>query len=301
MIAYVLALIAAIYGFGLFISPDRYFLILLVPALVLGVGRRYLADFLPFVGLVIAYEYLRGYGQVLNADVLGRTPFYEPMLSLDRLTGLGTTPTELLQRWFWDGHLGIGDNLIVLFDHAHFFVPPTLLFVIWLERRDVFYLGACALLVAAFAAAICFFLFPAAPPWMAGSHGLIDAVSINSIQSHATSLPTGASFIETHIPRNAVAAVPSLHAAFALLTWLIARRWRPLAGRIFAIYPIAMWIFIVYLGDHYVVDIVAGVALALVAWRVATRLVTPGGRLGRLAGPFPAPIRMARTFGGTAP
>ncbi len=300
-IAYVAALVGTILSFGFFISPDRYFLILLVPALALGLTRRYVLDFLPFICLLFVYELMRGYGRVVNFDVLHRHAYFEPMITFDRLVGLGTTPPELLQRWFWDGHLGTADQLVALLDHAHFFVPPTLLFVIWLERRELFYTGATAVIVAAFIAAVVFFLFPAAPPWYAGRHHLLDVVSINGIQSAASSLPHGGSFIEQHIPANRVAAMPSLHAAFALLTWLIARRWRRVAGRIFAIYPILMWFTIVYLGDHYVLDVVAGAITALVAWRIALRLVRPDGRLSRLAGPFPPPLKNARTFGGAAP
>jgi hypothetical protein len=301
-IAYAAALLATIFTFGFYISPDRYFLILLVPAIALGVGRRFFVDFLPFVVLIEVYELLRGWGRVVNFHDLGRRAFFEPMITFDRVVGFGTTPTERLQHWFWDGHIGRFDQLVVLLDHAHFFVPPTLLFVIWLERREVYYRGAAALVIAAFAASVVFFLFPAAPPWYASHHHMLGHVaSINAIQASASSLPHGGSWLESQIPSNSVAAVPSLHAAFALLTWLIARSWRRTAGRIFAIYPVAMWFTIVYLGDHYVFDVVTGVALALVAWRVASRLVAPAGWLGRLAGPFSAPLAQARTFGGAAP
>ena len=59
-----------------------------------------------------------------------------------------------------------------------------------------------------------------------------------------------------------------------------------------------MWFSIIYLGDHYVADIVAGVAVALIGWKLAGRLTRPGTLLDRLtAGPV-APLRLARTFGG---
>jgi hypothetical protein len=299
-LAYAVGLLGMMLTKGLFISPDRYFLILLVPALVLGVAVRYVADFLPFVALVLLYEFTRGYGHQADVLVMHWRPHYEPMIMIDRLVGFGTTPPELLQRWFWSGHLRLGDYVVVLFDHAHFFVPPTLLFIIWLERRDLFYRGAVALLIAAFTASLIFFLYPAIPPWLAGRRGALDVVSINAVYSHGTSLPGGASLIEKHIPANYVAAVPSLHAAFALLTWLIARSWRPTAGRIFAAYPIIMWVIIVYLGDHYVADIIAGVVVALFAWALARRFVAPGGLLSALSGPFEAPLRLSRTFGGAS-
>ena len=72
---------------------------------------------------------------------------------------------------------------------------------------------------------------------------------------------------------NNVAAMPSLHAAFALLIvlylWrLVPRWWRPLL----ALYPLAMAFSLVYSGEHYVVDCIAGWVYA-VATFVAVNLV----------------------------
>ena len=64
---------------GLYLTPDRYFLILLVPALALGVARRYVLDFLPFIALIILYEVTRGVAHILRPH-----PYYAPQLDIDR-------------------------------------------------------------------------------------------------------------------------------------------------------------------------------------------------------------------------
>src|SRR5690349_24711679 len=46
IVGYLAGLGAMIFFKGLYLTPDRYFLILLVPALALGVARRYVLDFL---------------------------------------------------------------------------------------------------------------------------------------------------------------------------------------------------------------------------------------------------------------
>jgi len=66
---------------------------------------------------------------------------------------------------------------------------------------------------------------------------------------------------------NDVAAMPSLHAAFALLLslylWQFAPRWlRPLL----VLYPLAMALALVYAGEHYAVDCIAGWCYAVVAF-----------------------------------
>ena len=296
--AYLAGLLAMVLTRGLHISSDRYFLILLVPAVALGLSRRYLIDFGVFIAAMIGYEYSRGLAFWLNDTVLDRGAFYAPMIDAEKALFGGAIPTQTLQSWFWNGHVRWFDHLVAYFDHVHFFVPPTLLFLIWLERRALFYRCALALVTTSLIGALVFLAFPAAPPWLAAQHGLIDVVNINAAESAVNGLPHGASLIAGHIPRNAVAAVPSLHAAYALLTLLFAWSWRRRVGHAFLVYPVAMWFTIVYLGDHYVVDVLAGVLVALVGWTLSGRLLRPGGSLRRLAGPFPPPFRHARLFGG---
>jgi len=271
---------------GVFLSADRYFLILLVPAIALGVGRAYVRDFLPFIALVLVYEEARGLAHTLHPH-----PFYEPMLTLDRWIGLGEIPTVRLQGWLWHGHLEWYDHALSLLDRLHFIVPPTLLFLIWLERREVYYRCAATLIAVSFAGALTFLAFPAAPPWLASKHGLIPHVArIGYIEGGSSPVETSKSWIESQLLPNPVAAVPSLHAAYALLVLLFAYAWRGrIAAFIAAPYTLGMWFTIVYLADHYVVDIVAGVAYALTCWFLVPRLFrrTP---LRRLLGPFPSPL-----------
>ena len=64
---------------------------------------------------------------------------------------------------------------------------------------------------------------------------------------------------------NDVAAVPSLHAAFTMLICLflwprVSRRWRPLL----VAYPIGMGLSLIYLGEHYLIDVLLGWVYAAV-------------------------------------
>jgi hypothetical protein len=271
---------------GVFLSADRYFLILLVPAIALRSGRGYIRDFLPFIVLVLLYEEARGVAHLLHPH-----PFYEPMLLFDRWIGLGEVPTIRLQEWFWHGHLEWYDHALSLLDRLHFIVPPTLLFLIWLERREVYYRCAATLVAVSFAGAVTFLAFPAAPPWLASKHGHIAHVArIGYIEGGNSPVSTSKSWIESHVLSNPVAAVPSLHAAYALLVLLFAYAWRGKIGAWCAVpYTVGMWFTVVYLGDHYVVDIAIGAAYAAAGWVLVPRLFrsTP---LRRLIGPFPSPL-----------
>ena len=177
--------------------------------------------------LVLLYEEARGVAHLLHPS-----PFYEPMLLFDRWLGFGEVPTVRLQELLWQGHLQWYDHALSLLDRLHFIVPPTLLLLIWLERREVYYRCAATLVTVSFAGALTFLAFPAAPPWLASKHELIPHVArIGYIEGGSSPVETSKSWIESQILPNPVAAVPSLHAAYALLVLLFAYAWR---GRIAA-------------------------------------------------------------------
>jgi membrane-associated phospholipid phosphatase len=75
---------------------------------------------------------------------------------------------------------------------------------------------------------------------------------------------------------NPVAAMPSLHAAGAALLLFFCWRRAPWWARcLLVLYPLAMGLTLVYTGEHYVVDVVAGwlaAGLAVGGWRVLQRL-----------------------------
>jgi membrane-associated phospholipid phosphatase len=65
--------------------------------------------------------------------------------------------------------------------------------------------------------------------------------------------------------------MPSMHAAFSMLVWLVLWRTWPRRGWIAILYPLAMATTVLYTGDHYVIDIFVGWLFALVAFTVVWR------------------------------
>ena len=90
-----------------------------------------------------------------------------------------------------------------------------------------------------------------------------------SIQDAATSVAS----------ENPVAAMPSVHFALALLIAFAAWRGpRPLRF-LAAAYVLAMAFALVYLGEHYLVDLLAAALLTTLALCLATRLLRPMHRV----------------------
>ncbi len=262
------ALAVAVWLFGLGLTPDKYLLVLLVPALVIRRARRYALDFIPFGALLVIYAQSRGIAHLLRPD-----PHYLPQLNADKFL-FGVVPSEELQHWLWTGTLQWYDSLIVTVWRLHFIVPPLLAFVLWIKRRALFYRFAATMITLSFAGAVTFYLFPAAPPWAAGEQGLL--ADVIRIPHNPAPDPSGAHgyhsiSVTRLIDPNPYAAIPSLHAGYAFLCFLFVvtllwkTRWRWWALGVGALYPLAQSFAVVYTGNHYVVDLAVGYVYAAAA------------------------------------
>lgn len=253
---------------------DREQLILWVcGALVLvSVGRplreigRLARDWFPFALLLIAYDYTRGL-----ADTLGMPVHMGEMIGVDRLLGLGEVPTVWLQDRLYDAATvhwyDVGSTIVY---HSHFLAVYVIAGVLWARNRARFGAFVRRFLALTFAGLATYVLFPAAPPWMAARDGEIDAVVRASGKGWSALGLSGAEALlhKGQAVVNQVAAVPSLHAAFAMLICVFfwARSRWPMRV-VLAAYPVAMGFALVYSAEHYAADVLLGwvyVALAMV-------------------------------------
>ena len=243
-----------------------------------GSARGILLEWLPFMAILIAYDSLRGSaGRVFGVH-------YLPQLRVDQWLFGHATPTVTLQRWLWHGHVVWYDVVVWCVYLTHFFATPLVAAVLWKVDRPRFRMFAVLVTVLSFMGLATYALYPAAPPWMASQAGLIAPITriIPAVFASLNVHSAGSLIEHGYQYANNVAAVPSLHTAFALLIaitlWpLVSRRWRPLV----ALYPLAMAFTLVYTGEHYVFDVLLGwvycvaavlAGVRLVAWWTATRL-----------------------------
>ena len=174
---------------------------------------------------------------------------------------------------------------------THFFGTLLLAAGLWLAGSRLFRPYVATVLLLAAAGFATYALFPAAPPWLASDEGALEPTDriVRFVSDAAPFDFFGAVWEHGARYANDVAAVPSLHAAYALLItiflWPLASRWWriPLAA-----YPVAMAFALVYTAEHYVIDVLLGwayaVAAALAVMTVARRLASRGhtpSRVGR--------------------
>lgn len=181
------------------------------------------------------------------------------VLSVERVLGLAWE--QSLQRAF----LALPDLVTAL--NLFYFVGHFLftgIFFVWLYRRSRagFRSFRDGFLVATAISVAVHWLFPTAPPRLADV-GLEDTLLLFSGIDIGS--PTSAAY------SNPVAAVPSLHAAYALgvgigLIRYARSRWLRWAG---VVYPPLVVLTIVVTGNHFLLDAVAGVAVLGAGFLVA--------------------------------
>jgi membrane-associated phospholipid phosphatase len=120
-------------------------------------------------------------------------------------------------------------------------------------------------------------LYPAAPPWYVDAFGtgpvVLDAASSPAGIARLDSLvglPIAATFYAQSA--NVFGAMPSLHVAYPTMVALVC--W-PLGGRLrvaTVVYAAVVAYAAVYLRHHYVLDVVAGLGVAVAVWPLLLRL-----------------------------
>jgi hypothetical protein len=80
---------------------------------------------------------------------------------------------------------------------------------------------------------------------------------------------------------NPLAAMPSLHFATSVMAALLLAEVGPVAGALGFSYAAALGFALVYLGEHYVVDLLAGAALTAAVRRLEPRARPAVERVGR--------------------
>jgi hypothetical protein len=253
-----------------------------------GLGRGVLLEWLPFIAILIAYDSLRGSAGHLFAV------HYLPQLQVDRAL-FGTAPTVTFQHWLWHGHAVWYDAIPWAVYLTHFLATPIVAAVLFKIDRQRFRVFAVFVATLSLLGLVTYALYPAAPPWMASQTGLLAPVSriIPQVFPMLGLHQAGSLFEHGYNYANDVAAVPSLHTAFALLIaitlWPRKRKWlRPLV----ALYPLAMAFTLIYTGEHSFSDVALGwiyTIAAMFAARALARWWAARSQARAPAGAVPAP------------
>jgi membrane-associated phospholipid phosphatase len=236
-------------------------------AAAIAAGRRFMprgyADFayqvLIWFGFLAAYQVARGL-----ADRDPTRAFANGWRVIDveqRLAGLGELT---LQGWTQSSK--VLETLVGwTYWNSEFTVIGLALLWVYFRRNERFTRFRNTILLANVLGLVGYVFLPTAPPRFFTSLGFTDTLD------HFGGLNHGSGLIE--LAANPYAAMPSLHAADALIVGVIlasAVR-NPFAKAIWLLWPAWVWFAVMATGNHFWLDVLAGIVLALLTLAITYR------------------------------
>ena len=221
-----------------------------------------------WLGFVLAYQVVRGLADRSPTEAMenGQT-----VIDIQRATHTLVEPD--LQRVVLESGLLV-DLLNWTYWLSQFAVVGLALLWIYFFRHDHFARVRNWIMTANVIGLIGYVVLPTAPPRMFPEEGFVDTLAASSSLNHGSSL--------VELASNPFAAMPSLHAADALivgfvLASLVRPRWLKV---VWTLWPTWVWFTVMATGNHYWLDIAAGVGVAvlaatLLAWHEGRRELAP--------------------------
>jgi hypothetical protein len=206
----------------------------------------------------------------------------------DRVLGLGELPNIRLQRWFAaPGRIRRRDQILVWSHWLWFLFPHGTVAYILLRHPDRFPRTATLTYAVFDLGLIGYWGVPTAPPWYASLHGRLGesgdiAVRRMMVEHGEAFWKDGWEPLYSVLGGNPLAAMPSLHFATSLMAAHLLTEAGPVEGTVGWTYALTLGFALVYLGEHYLVDLVAGTALTEGIRLAAPRVAPAAEGFGRV-------------------
>ncbi|HYJ13092.1 MAG TPA: phosphatase PAP2 family protein [Thermomicrobiales bacterium] len=260
-------------GWGLF----AVLAVLFVPY---GKARSFLAAAVPYAAIWFIFTFLRS----LADETQWARRVNTKVAELERWLFNGELPTIRLQANFYEtGQIQLHDYYFTFIHWSYFIIPHTVALYLFLRRPQLFrqYLIGLAILLTLGLGL--YFGLPSNPPWMApesvNSPGAPTAIRI--MEPIGKELGGGLYQAGYNVvgESNPIAAMPSIHFAVTFLlvwvAWEYGRIWRVLA----VVYAASMGMALIYMGEHYVIDVLAGGIVTSIGWLTAGWWIRSGRSL----------------------
>jgi membrane-associated phospholipid phosphatase len=184
-------------------------------------------------------------------------------IKADELMFGGTAPTVRLQRSLGrPGEVRRHDLVLAWVHWSWFIVPHGTSAYILLRHRWHFTKAACMMAAVFDVGLVGYWTLPTAPPWWAGRNGNIQPVRRIMVEAGEYFWGRAWGPLYDFLGGNPFAAMPSLHFATSVMAAHLLTEVGHVQGALGWAYALSLGFALVYLGEHYVVDLLAGLALA---------------------------------------
>lgn len=238
-----------------------------LPELRIARARRW---WFVYVAGIFVYTLLRSI-----ADEYGLPTQTEYPIAFDKALFFGADPvTSLQERLFSPGRISLLDILTVQVHWSFFLAPHITAVAIFIWRRPLFPRYTVLVVGTMYAGLLLFFLVPTAPPWLAAQTGhLSEGFRIMDFVGGKMDSETYRSFHNSLAEPNSVAAMPSIHQGVTFAMYLWAKDHARRLAWPLLIYSAVMAFSLIYLAEHYALDILAGMTIAWLCHIAARRFV----------------------------
>ncbi len=163
------------------------------------------------------------------------------------------------------------EKFLTVIHGTHFIAFLFIGLIIWIHKSDYFRDFKISFYLLISMGITGYLVIPTAPPWIAANLFKIipDITPFNAIL-YNMAVPD----LTTGFNTNPISAMPSLHAAFPALCCLILWKLYRWKASLFYLYTLLIFFTITYTGDHYIVDAIAGIMLAIFCYLISTIVKT---------------------------
>jgi membrane-associated phospholipid phosphatase len=208
-----------------------------------------------------------------DPERLRRRLYTQYPIDTDRKIGLGRLPGERLQKLFAGRRFAPAmDNFLTITHWLWFFEPYAVLTYILIRHPDRFPRAARQMAAVFDGGAFLYWAVPTAPPWWASEQGLLardgkDGEGMRRIMFEVGEPLWGKYWgpLYKALGGNPWAAMPSLHFATSVSGAISLSEASPQEGAVGWAYALTLGFGLVYLGEHYVTDLLAGAGLVAAA------------------------------------
>ena len=210
-----------------------------------------------------------------DPDALLRRTRVDYPIRIDRAIGCGETPTTRLQRALGTpGEVRPHDLALAMVHWAWFVVPHGTVAYLLLRHHDRYVRGAAMTAATFDLGLVVYWAIPTAPPWYAAESGRMAPVRRIMVEAGERFWGRLWRPLYDGLEGNPFAAMPSLHFGTSVMAARVLSEVGRGPGTLGWAYALTLGFGLVYLGEHYVVDLVAGFALSEVVRR-GTPLAAP--------------------------
>lgn len=229
--------------------------------------RNFVLGLLPFIIFWVLFDYMKAF-----PNYRYNTVHIADLYHLERsLFGIMSNGRLMTMNEFWElHHIPFLDVITGFFYLCWMPVPITFAAYLFYKQRRASLEFCLTFLLVNFVGFVGYYGFPAAPPWYVHYHGF-------GFNAHTPGNVAGLARFDNFFgvtifhglyakSSNVFAAMPSLHASYALVSVYYGLKYRvgKVLNALLILVAVGTWFAAVYTNHHYLLDVIAGIAGAVI-------------------------------------